>query len=153
MPVTETPPRCPICKRPMGGGRGGMPWRCFRGCEDKPRPASRQLYPPGLAEKSDAPPCPKCGLPMGGGRGGMPWTCFRICKSARSNALQAAVEKSEPSPLRVGPAALPRLKEQCPICGTLAFRRYDQPGKRSVLFLCPVCTLEFEELILSPAAK
>ena len=26
-------PRCPKCHQPMGGGRGGMPWTCFRQCK------------------------------------------------------------------------------------------------------------------------
>jgi hypothetical protein len=25
-------PECPICRKPMMGGFGGMPYKCFRGC-------------------------------------------------------------------------------------------------------------------------
>ncbi len=37
--IDEIPPRvfldgpeCPVCRNPMMGGSGGIPWKCFRGC-------------------------------------------------------------------------------------------------------------------------
>ena len=29
----EDGPLCPRCQHPMFGGRGGLPWTCFRGCK------------------------------------------------------------------------------------------------------------------------
>ncbi len=75
----EVIPLCPQCRHPLGGGCGGMPWTCFRGC--RPRPELRQLcFVPSPPNPGTAPLCPKCRQPMHGGRGGMPWTCFRICR-------------------------------------------------------------------------
>lgn len=49
----KTWPVCPHCSQPMGGGRGGMPWTCFRGCEsikqDKPNDCG--IYCDELAEQ------------------------------------------------------------------------------------------------------
>lgn len=56
-------PLCPRCRQPMGGGRGGMPFTCFRSC--------------GRKELTSAPPCPVCQVPMEDGGDGKPWRCAR----------------------------------------------------------------------------